>query len=365
MIRTIASLSLIAGLVVISGCKDNEYESPTKKNPLTPMPAATKEDLQAFVTTSNKYALKLAETETFSRSDKDIVLCPPSILTGLLPLLDASTGDTYTDIAHSIGATSPDNTIYFRGGNKWLTSVETEEHRHIRNGLFMIWPIKLEDPFVDRIATTFGNDIQRFGAASLATQNGLDVWLKNATGVEGLRLNDKLNKDRDIMLAFDTARFSLKDAGKPATVSQAGNWTMTTYLLDPEPYELLEFHPLDSGVATTGFPDFKTLAALAKATPEPTTEKPPGGLAGHYTADLGQIYKETGLGRILTGPLDLRGIGLEINGPYNIAQNAAFVRLDFDSQAAPPTADVNFMVLDRTSGIIVLIGKKKGSAPKS
>ncbi len=353
-ILTFATLSLLA---MNAGCRNKTFEAPTEKTPIKKLDSESI-DVSMFIENANHYAFKLARTNTVQNSTDNILVSPLNLYLLGLVVLNGSSGKTYEATANHLGVVAPDYTPLNIGANAWLTSSSTSDDFRPRNGIFMIWPIKLEKSFATRMAETLGADVIKLGAASLASQEALDFWLLRSTGEKNLKLNQPLDRKRDVILTLNTATLNASLAAKADihSATKDGRAMYVGQIPNPD-LELIWFEKTGEGPVFPTLDEFKELEMSL----EPFSEQSLPDFAAETSFDLEPLFRETGFGSFIDGPNDLRYLALEINGDYPVAQNHHYVQIKTTGQHQTRKKELPFLIRERESGLILIVGKLKAS----
>lgn len=346
-----ASIAL-ACLVSLVGCKNKTFEAPSEKTPLRRIDADT--PVQGlFADSVNQYAFKLAASPTVQDSEGNLLLSPTNLYVSNLVLLNAASATTYQALEAHLGVLSPDYSPLNIEANQWLTSPKNQEELRLHTGIFMVWPIRTERAFATRMAETLGADILKLGAASLASQEALDLWVQRTTGRK-ITLNRPLDRRRDVILTLHTATLDIKLPGSPSGFQRASNPNRTMHVasLQDQGLELVWFETQTETPAFPTYQEFQTL--LNDLKPSESTETP--SIAQESTLDLEPLYRETGLASLIDGPNDLRYMALEINGAYPIAQNHHYARITTIGSQLEEKKRLPFLIRERESGLILFLG---------
>ena len=342
---------LILTLILVTGCRGKStFEPPTNDYPLRQLDPAYEVDPALFIDGSNLYALSLIQNPDLTDANETIVVSPPNLYVQAFVFLNAASGPTYDGIAEHIGLTFPDHSPVNAAANMWVNQATQTPGLRFGNGIFMVWPIKLEEPFARRMAETFDADIIKLGAAGIAAQEGIDAWSTQRTLAQLKGLNQDLERERDIMISLTTASL---DAKVTSETLSATNGTLSITAFPLQNTELL-FLTLDSTNNTwPTLQEFKDL--IEQLSPSQASLTPSITLPLHQT-DFVPIYSNDGMEELTEGPLDLRYLALELSGIYNFSQMTQTVELGIEGEK-PLEPGTKFAIVDPTNGLILFIGQ--------
>lgn len=342
-------------LVVIAGCKETTFQSPTSKT-----------SFRQIETDSN-----LNNTDLLSAHIEDFIfnqfqakrtsVAPLAEFTYGLVLLNAASGTTYNELANHLSIGMPDYSPLNIGVNSTLAELIPINSYSQRQSLFMIWPVKLDQPFQLRMAETLNFDIVKLGAASLASQRALDSWWSNDPLPKSKAPNTPLSKSTDQILFLSQVQLDLKWPGefKDSQLSYLGKAKAVTkesfqlITIDCQEYETLIYRPTPFNNAGDHRPNrelFHQLLQTEEAKEEEVLIKisaPPSALT-NLTPTLPEV--------IVSGPNDLRYMALELDGNYGIQQSWQQETISINGKVAEPS---NESATYPTSWIIIRHAKTK------
>lgn len=325
-------------LAVIAGCKETTFQSPTSKT-----------SFRQIETDSN-----LNNTDLLSAHIEDFIfnqfqakrtsVAPLAEFTYGLVLLNAASGTTYNELANHLSIGMPDYSPLNIGVNSTLAELIPSNSYSQRQSLFMIWPVKLDQPFQLRMAETLNFDIVKLGAASLASQRALDSWWSNDPLPKTKAPNSQLSKSTDQILYLSQVQLNLNWPGElentelsylgKAKVVTKNSFQLVT--IDCKEFETIIYRPIPFNNAGDNRPNrdvFHNLLQSEEGIEEEVLIKisaPPSTLA-NLTPTLPEV--------IISGPNDLRYMALELDGNYGVQQSWQRVNISINGKVAEPSKE--------------------------
>lgn len=343
-------------ILFVSGCRETTFKPPTADTPLKRIESDLDVDTQAIFSKS---------VSEFTRKNLATIegqWSPAGTFLNGLVLLNASSGDTYKEITQSLNFEQPDYSPLNQGANNWLIDQDDKNNLSISNGIFMVWPYKLEKPFVKRMAQSFAVDLIKFGSPSQTSQQAIDAWCKSK-GFEGEALYRPFVKANDKMMSLSICSFALPWPGSAKNgefvasaraTAVAGHFESAVVDLNDQTEIILIIPSKDWKGAAPTPEEWSALMDPAKSGAKTVSFQ----LPSPGKTDVSSCLPPS----LLTGPVDLRYMSLDLKDDCTMQQQWSRVTLQLDAKSdeigAATGADQAkwFVIRDKAKRVVVVAG---------
>lgn len=310
MIRWIA-LAKGAGLVfcalALAGCPSNTYVSPTEKYTFRAREPVDN-DVEIFRRNYLAFAEKTADSLPKIAREKPVAISLVGIYQLGLALLSGSESQSFAAVTSLLASDQADEFSLNQGFSDWLGRLRKSESIRVRSSMWMIWPMKLEEPFVKDMAEHNDVDIIRLGSVGLTAERALDAWMKRATS-DPEAVHPKPFSKRVMTLGVAVTALELEPNPDQALFFQVGETPMA------------EIPTGADGLRLFALKSREMLPALLRQLPStdqagekftiPSLNLPP-------KTQLDSLIEQQGASSLFEGQNDFRNMSVEIAGDYKL-----------------------------------------------
>ncbi len=311
MIRWIA-LAKGAGLVfcvlALAGCPSSTYVSPTEKYTFRAREPVDN-DVEIFRRNYLSFAAKTADSLPKIAGKKPVAISLVGTYQIGLALLSGAESQSFGAVTSLLASDQADEFSLNQGFSDWLGRLRGSDAIRVRSSMWMIWPMKLEEPFVKDMAEHNDVDIIRLGSVGLTAERAVDTWMKRATG-DPAAVHPKPFSKRVMSLGVAVTALTINPEPARATFFRIGDATGAEIPINSPGLKLFAW-PAQGATAQSMLNELPDTSKSGEKFTIPSLTLP-------AKFDLESLIEQHGAASLFEGQNDFRNMSVEITGDYKL-----------------------------------------------